>query len=223
MMTLAFLIYAVPLVLATVIALVFSIRYYRSHRSLRIFTYYIFFSLLADIAAFWERASGRIGYSEHIALNIYYNLFIVIEFLAFSLFILHYVRKRSARLAIKTTIIVFLGIFFLISFVHFDFVPRLKYIIYIIAESVFLVFPCLIYYYELFITVTPRPLKDEPSFWAVTGIFVLKSCSIPLWLTLTWLGRFAPIAFSLNSVLYSILFILLIRAYCCSPDKRVAI
>ncbi len=222
-MTLTFLIYAVPLVLATVIALVFSIRHYQSHRTLRIFTYYIFFSLLTDIAAFWERASSGIGHGEHIALNIYYNLFIVIEFLAFSLFILHYIRKRSARLAIKTTIIVFLAMFLWISFIHFGFVPSRQYINYIIAESVFLVLPCLIYYYELFITLTARPLKDEPSFWAVTGIFVLKSCSIPLWLTLTWLGRFALIAFSLNSVLYCILFILLVRAYCCSPDKRVAI
>ncbi len=141
------------LVLMTFIALIFSIRYYWRHRTLRVFTYYIFFSLLADIADLWDRAYGGIEYGKHVVLNIYYNSFIVFEFLVSSLFILYYVKNSSRRLAIKTTIIVYLAMFSMITFVHVDFLPR---IMYIIAESVLLVFPCLIYYYELFVTVTPK-------------------------------------------------------------------
>jgi hypothetical protein len=218
MKTPAFLIRIGLLMLVTVISLVFSLKYYGRHRSLRIFTYYVFFSLLTDIAGIWERSAGGIGYATRICLNICCNLFVVFEFLVISVFILYHVKRPPGRLAIKT--IVFLGILLTILFVHFGDAPRL---VYVVGESILLVCPCLIYFYGLFNTVSSRQFNNEPAFWVVTGVFFLKSCCIPLWLTLNSLGTFADMAFTLNIVLYSTLFLLLIKAYCCHPDKRVAI
>jgi hypothetical protein len=90
---------------------------------------------------------------------------------------------------------------------------------YFLLESVFLVPPCLLYFYERFLTVNLQPLKEQPSFWVVTGVLFLNSCSIPLQLTFGYLGKYREAAFSLNYILYSIFFILLIRAYLCSPEK----
>jgi hypothetical protein len=213
-----FLIGIVVLMLVTSIALVFSIKYYRRHSSLRVFPFYICFSLLTDITSIWERTGRGIGQGIQFGLNICYNIFIVFDFLVFSLFILYYVNGPSRRLAIKG--IVFIGMLLWIWFVHFDVAPGITYIG---VESMLLIFPCLIYYYELFVTLTPRQFNREPSFWIVTGLFLVKACSIPLWLTLDRLGRFAFMAFSLNVALYIVLFILLIKAYRCSPGKRVTV
>ncbi len=205
----------VLLLLVTLVALVFSVRYYQRYRHLRVFAFYIFISLLIDIADIWKLTSSGLNQETNTILRIFDNVFLVFEFLVFSLFILYCVRGRSRKLTVKIIIFLFLGLVFLISAViNSNFVLSFKTAI---AESILLVFPCLIYYYELFITVTNRPLNSDPSFWVITGIFFLNACSIPLLLIFRLLGSFSHIAFTLNYVLYCILFILLIRAYCCRP------
>jgi hypothetical protein len=209
--------------LVTFIALIVSIRYYKRHPQLRIFTYYILFSLLDDLANTWEQTTKQVGHYTTVGIRVVDSVFIIFEFLIFSLFILHYVRGRSGRLAIKIVILLFFSMFLWVSIINVkNFYIGLD-TRYMIAESILLVFPCLIYYYGLFVNVSPNPLSEDPSFWVVTGFFFLNACSIPMILTFAWLGRFAHIVFSLNYLLYIILFILLIRAYRCRPSKHLAV
>jgi hypothetical protein len=63
-------------------------------------------------------------------------------------------------------------------------------------------------------------LKNQPSFWIITGILFLNTSSIPMLLTAGLLGNYSAAAFCLNFILYSILFILIIRAYLCTPVNQ---
>ena len=99
--------------------------------------------------------------------------------------------------------------------------PHVMMAYYIVLESVFLVFPCLIYFYEFFSTATLRPLRDQPAFWVVSGILFVHAGDIPLQMTIHFLGSLQEMAYMLNYILFSILFILLIRAYLCTPEKLI--
>jgi hypothetical protein len=85
--------------------------------------------------------------------------------------------------------------------------------------TIFLVPPCLVYFYELFMTVNLRSITNQPAFWIVTGLFFLNACNVPLMMTAAYLENYFDAAYSLNYILFGIFFILLIRAYLCTPDK----
>ena len=196
-------------------ALVTSIRYYRRHRNLRIFTYYIAFSLVESMVAYFSFVYPKFKFYQSFMLRGTYVCFGVFEFVVCNIFILHYIRSPLRRRIIRIN-----GLLFLLFLIAMMTVIRRITVSIFILDSVFLVPPCLIYFYELFLTVSPKPLKDQPSFWVITAILFLNACSIPLQLTFDFLGRYAEAAYSLNDILYGILFIMLIRAYLCRPENR---
>jgi hypothetical protein len=137
------------------------------------------------------------------------------EFVICNIFILHSVRFPPRRRLIRINGLLFFLILILIYLRLYRGGTSV-----LIPESVFLVFACLIYFYDLFSMMDQKPLKDNPSFWVITAILFLNACSIPLQLTFDFLGRYAEAAYSLNDILYGILFILLIRAFLSSPETR---
>jgi hypothetical protein len=206
------------MVLTTMAALVVSITHYRRHKSLRIFTYYIAFSLLADITVFVAFPYTGDWNFRLVVAAITTNAFLLFEFIGCNLFILRYIRSPLRRRIIRINGLLFFGL--LIVGVAMTY-PHVMMVAYIVLECVFLVLPCLIYFYELFLTANLRPLTDQPAFWAVTGILFLHACDIPLQMTIYFLGSYQEAAYTLNYILFSILFILLIRAYLCTPEKLI--
>ena len=208
------------MILLALIALVISLKYHSRHRNLRIFTYYIAFSLLQSMAAFYRYLYPHQQYPV-LTENISNFSFMLFEFIICNLFIMHYIVSPVRKLIIRINgLVFFVFLFFLILFFpSINKYTRITSAVFYLLESAFLVLPCLIYFYELFLTVNLRPLRDQPSFWVVTGILFLNTCSIPLLLTVNFLGKYREPAIVLNYILYSTLFILLIRAYLCTPEK----
>lgn len=204
------------MIFCTIAALVVSILYYGRHRNLRIFTFYIAASLVQDIAAFYVFPFPARGSFRIILLADSIIVFILFEFIAGNLFILRYIGSPLRRRIIRVNGLLFFALVIFITILTY---PRIKDWYYVIPESVFLVLPCLLYFYELFMTVNLHPLKDQPAFWAVTGILFLNACDIPLLLTANFMGSYFDGAFALNYILYSILFVLLIRAYLCPAEN----
>ena len=208
------------MVLVTMAALVVSITHYRRHRSLRIFTYYIAFSLLADITAFFAFPYPRSWNFRLVIAAVTTMAFILFEFIACNLFILRYIRSPLRRRIIRINGLLFLGLLI------FGVAMTPLHVMgpsYIVLQCVFLVLPCLIYFYELFLTANLRPLTNQPAFWVVTGILFLHACDIPLQMTVYFLGSYQEAAYSLNYILFSVLFALLIRAYLCTPEKLILV
>lgn len=204
----------------TLAALVVSIKYYGRHRGLRIFTYYIAASLLQDLSALYILLCVHSGQLQTDLLEISVNTFMLFDFIVCNFFILHYISSPLRRRIIRLNGLLFLGL--LISFC-IRLYPRLFGLSLGLSlvpyQCIFLILPCLLFFYELFLTVNPQPLKNQPAFWVVTGILFLHACDVPLMLTVPFLQHYAQAAYSLNYILYSLLFILLIRAYLCTPTS----
>lgn len=201
-------------------ALVISIRYYSRHRDLRIFTYYIAFSLLQDLTAFYAYPYTPTRYFRMAMLSMITNAFMLFEFIVCSLFILRYLLSPLRRWVVRINTLLFLGLM-LFVFIHAAIYNPNKMLEGSSAALgiFFLVIPCLIYFYELFVTVNLQPLKNQPAFWVVTGLLFLTAGDTVVFLTTGFLGEYGEAAFSLNYILYSTFFILLIRAYLCIPEN----
>jgi len=197
-------------------ALVISIIYYNRHPNLRILTWYIAFSLLQDLATGYAFPSPSPGSFRLLLWHIITVTFMFFEFTACSLFILHYINSPQRRRIIRINGLLFFGLaIFAAVLTHPDLDDP-----YITApEAAFLVVPCLIYFYELFLTKNLHPLTAQPAFWVITGILFLNACDIPLLLTAKLMGSYFRDVFSLNYILYIILFLLLIRAFLCPPES----
>lgn len=83
-----------------------------------------------------------------------------------------------------------------------------------------------IYYYKLFNNLPVLDLKNEPSFWIITGVFFCMSIHIPLSATVEYLYHKIPthnlrIFMSLGAFCYIIMHIFFIKAFLCSihPQK----
>jgi hypothetical protein len=141
------------------------------------------------------------------------------SFIACNLFILHYIGSPLKRRIIRINGLLYFGV---LIFAAAKTSFRLSEMFLAVSESIFLVPPCLVYFYELFSTVNLRPLKNQPAFWVVTGMLFLNASIIPLYLTVEYLGNYTMQSYTLNYILYSIFFILLIRAYLCPPENSAA-
>src|SRR5579863_1053712 len=174
------------MVLFTVVALIISIIYYRRNRDLRILTWYIASSLMQDISciyAFPDRDPGHFRAGQMYWTEFAFMLF---EFIACTLFILRSIQSRQIRRIVKINALLFFGLLAVdtaLTFPNFSRIYTSFVIYYIMPECFFLVIPCHIYFYELFLSKNLRPLKDQPAFWVITGILFLNACDLPLLLT----------------------------------------
>jgi hypothetical protein len=206
----------VVMIVATVAALVVSIKYYGRHKDLRIFTYYVAFSLLEDVIGLWGyMAPDR--RSAYLPIAIAINSFALFEVIICHLFIPHYIMSPKRKLIIKINLFAYLV---LLAFILIKKYPASIYTPYFLLGRIFLVLPCLLYFYELFKNVNLQPLKNQPAFWIVTAFLFHSACSIPYALTGAYLGKYQEAATSVLYFLYSIVFLFIIRANLCKPENN---
>jgi hypothetical protein len=207
------------MILTALVTFIYILRYFGKHRAFRIIPYYIGFclfqSLIVDFYWYVSPSGDRLANALELGSAAVFTIF---EFCVFSLLILSFIAGSGRRLAIKLNALVFFIaeiLFYLRTF------PRISIYTVCLLELLALAPPCAIYFYELFTTTNPKALKDRASFWVVLGIASLAVLSFTLLLTFEYLGRFGDGAYAMSYVFYSILFVLFIRAYKCSPEERV--
>jgi len=211
----------VVMIVATVAALIVSIKYYGRHKDLRVFTYYIAFSLAEDVIGLCG-ISAPVSRSSYLPTSIAMNSFALFEYIVCHLFILHYISSPKRRLVIKINLFVYPA---LLAFILIEKYPASITTPYFLLGCFFLVLPCLLYFYELFQKVNLQPLKDQPAFWIVTAFLFHNACNIPFALTggilgKYFLGKYWGAASSVVYILYSIVFLFIIRANLCSPENN---
>jgi len=212
------------MVLFTIASLVISIIYYMRHPNLHIFAWYIASSLVQDMSciyAFPDRTPGDFRVDQ---MYVTAYIFMLFEFIACNLFILRSIHSPQRRRILKISAFLFLSLLAAETAVIIPDFTRMfgvNYSSYLVQECFFLVIPCLVYFYELFLTKNLRPLRDQPAFWVITGILFLNACDIPLLLTVDLMRGFHHFAeiYSLNYILYIILFVFLMKAFMCPPEN----
>ena len=202
------------MILITIIAFIVSIKHWNENRELNLITYYIGASVAIDLLCIYFELF-IIG--KFWILSILIIIFIIVEITIFFIYLSRAINSTKLKIVIKA---IYISFFILVSYL-----VSIRPIIFnnlvsgiAVIESFCLVFPCLFYFYELF-TSRHIVLENQPSFWVVTGIFFYNSCSIPIFLLTDYLNHKLiidnSVVLALNYILYSILFLLFIKAYLC--------
>ena len=95
------------------------------------------------------------------------------------------------------------------------------------TEGIILLLICLSYFIELFKRPPHLNLKNDPVFWVSTGLLFFLSCTLPFSILETQIRKnhsdliywMYPIFY----IFYILLFLMIIRAYLCKPEKKVVI
>lgn len=200
------------------IALIISILNYRRHRTLRVFTYYILFSMAQMTFEIVYYAEGQTILLQNFMVA-FTNLFMLFEFSVGIFYILRNMSGRGRKIAVYVDASIYLGLLLWVAIRNFKYYYQGSFFFY---ESFFMLPPCLLYFYDIFILGHSRRLTDEPSFWIVTGIVLLDAVSIPMYLAWAFSGHARDNVYIANYILYTILFLLMIRAYRCPPINSLS-
>ena len=207
------------MVATTMVALIVAIKNHNHNPELRLITYYIGLALVTDLISIYSeffvkdlRLAGRV---DGFAIAI----FMIFEVILFYIYFYNNIRSNASKFFLKLLFISFFVIcFYLCEKKSILFSPAQSSFGIMVGESLCLVIPCLFYFHDLFLTRN-LILKNHKSFWIVTGILFYNSCSIPIFLLISYiqlnLPQYANIFLALNYILNSVLFGLFIKAYLC--------
>jgi hypothetical protein len=204
----------------TAFALAVTIKQYRRQKDLRIFAFYTFLSLVQDVSAIGPYMLGMDKFVPMLIHVLATYLFMLTEFTVCIYFILRYVPTKWRRRAIKIDALLFALLFVVTLALRLPFFFNTALFS---LQSLFLVVPPLLYFYEQFSGAGQSRLKEEPSFWIITGILFLICCRVPLMFAVGYLGKYIDLAVEFNYLLYICFFLLLIKAYRCRPGFHRAV
>lgn len=162
--------------------------------------------------------SGIVSYVDY--------FFTLIEILIFSDIYLQLTKKPLSKKLVVVLNVIF-GIFF--TYMMFN-DHRFSYGIsdstqskVYTVEGAILLIVCLFYFLELFKEPSNLNLKNEPVFWITTGLLFFMSCTLPYSILENYIHRNYPEfdfqLYSIFYIFYILLFLMVIRAYLCKPEK----
>jgi hypothetical protein len=147
----------------------------------KLFLIYLCVDLAVLTFYIWKKINHQADKSDD-EIIIFNTLIDVIELWVYSLFFLWVIDNATVKKLIVWFNIIFLTflIFFLTT--KFRFLSnRFDYIsdILDVLELLFLIPPCIVYYFQLLKIKSDIPLFKRPSFWIITGIFFYSLFEIP--------------------------------------------
>jgi hypothetical protein len=157
-----------------------GIRNYNSIRGLRRFLIYAFFSGAQCVAGSIINAYRPLNLYRSLFFELSINFFVIFEFIVFCSFLINVIRDSTAKFLLKLV-----GAFYILLTLYswvflkalYSFPEKLN-----LMEALFILVPCLYYYYEILKHSTSRPLYQDPIFWIVTGIFFFFVTITPFFL-----------------------------------------
>ena len=155
-----------------------------------------------------ELRYGNAAYNKYLAQRLMY-IYLVIEIFCCLLYVRTYTRLFIPKWLMLGSAIVYSIYAIAYWSLHFM-VKYLPFHIEITEGGIIILF-CLYFFIELFTQRTDKPLLQEPSFWAISGMLFLFSALTPLFLLFEYLREnykaFSYRIYAINNVAYSILFI----------------
>lgn len=213
------------LVAILVIGLCIALKYRKKYPILKYFPIYICSLLLVFLSIYvWLIIPGVDNYilSTFNFINYIDYMFILVELFIFSHFFYLSITNKAIKKIILGLSILFIP-YFLFELCNDKFFPRSisewsQSRVYTV-ESLILLIPCFVYFYELFNKPPVLNLKNEPSFWIVVGWSFFATCTLPYSLLENYLRKsysnLMTQFYSVFYIFYTLLLITIIRAYLC--------
>jgi len=219
--------YTVPLMYLTeLITIILGFLYAKKTFIGRLFLSYLLFDfILLNIAEFLEiKSTPKITFTT--VTNSLVSLF---ELVAYYYFFARTLNNMSALKGIKFGFVVYgtLNIVYILTRWASDKTSQNYFLTSIPTfEFLLLIFPCIVYFRQLFIEDSTIDLFDRPSFWITTGVFFFSILSIPYYLTFQLLrlsvhsDRYIFGAF-LFFLPFTINFVFLSKAFLCKKPLTI--
>lgn len=217
------------LVVVLVTTLIISIKKRKRHNLLRYFPLYTVCLLSVFISVYVVIYSDKI-YSYSVTTFNFINyidyLFILVELSILIHFFLSILKNRNIRKILIFIALVFIP-YYLIELFSDKYFPRsisetTQSRVYTV-ESLILLSPCFVYFYELFKKPPTLNLKNEPAFWIVSGWSFFATCTLPYSLLENYLRKshsnLMTELYSVFYIFYILLFIMIIKAYSCKKES----
>lgn len=146
------------------------------------------------------------------------NLSLIFHYSFLSIFILKILPKNKGAIYLKIIFLLFL-ILIIYFLVTRDISRQINQVFSI--SNIGLTIFCIVYYYQLFNTVPILDLRNEPSFWIITGIFFAMSLNVPAMAAIDYLhNKIAAVNYVLlYNILcfsYMVMHLFFIKAFICT-------
>jgi hypothetical protein len=213
-----------------VVALWVSVKNRRKHPLLRFFPLYIISLLIVFLTMYISIAVPKIH--DFIVTTFNFTnyidyIFILFELAIFSHFFLLILSNKVAKRILIILALAFVP-YFIIELFSDKYFPRSisetrQSRVYTI-ESIILLFPCIVYFIELFQFPPTLNLKNEPPFWIATGWIFFATCTLPYSLLENYLrishSELMTRLYSVFYIFYFFLFTMIIRGYLCKREVK---
>lgn len=212
------------MIAVTIVAFIVSMRQRNKVKGLRLISYYIIMALITDLLSIYIQFLQSSIANPNKMQSAPEALFCFFEIILLTNFLYHNIKGITKR---RIMLGVFL--FFCISLTyccanwhrHILNLPVQFFGI----EALCLVIPSLFYFHEFFTSPTNPILKNHPQFWVAFGILLCNGGAIPIYILIALIHNnltyYFRIFFTINYILYSILFLLIVKAYLCVPKATV--
>lgn len=202
-------------------ALLIGILHFRRSILHKILCLYIAFALFQDMVPYITYLLHFNAAQRTLWLNASINCFVLLEGLLFYYYFFVAMKNRQHQIVLLTGAVLLL----LTALVQWVVLEQFFIAInaFISAELFLLLVPCILYILEQVSSKKAVPVYNDPAFWTGAGIFIFAASSIPLFLG--WSFSFPPDAihdpiYSINNILYIILFTSLMIALRCKPSTQ---
>lgn len=211
-------------------ALVVTIMYGRKTRIGRAFIFYIVFDFSILIIFIFLRSHSGISpkFRNHF-INYGNDLIALTELLVYYYYFSILLLSDKIKILMKSLAILFSVIIVIYILTRFSFLTiRYSYISYLVgaAEFIFLLPPCLFYFYKILSVNSETKLFKRPSFWIVSGIFFYSMVSVPYYLLNDYVSNnykelTGVLAAALFYVPFTLNFSFLIKAFLCKKHLTI--
>ena len=150
------------------------------------------------------------------------NIMEIVEFTFWGLFFLHLMKTTNSLKYIKSVFLSFLLIIICWTFLNNFYKPLFQtFALGNFGKSIF----CIFYFNKLFKDSPKLNLKNEPSFWIITGVFFCSSITLPQYAINDYLRNnvnkiISNNIFASTNIAIIIMHILFIKAYLCKVHQH---
>lgn len=206
------------------ITLLVSLKNKKKFSSLKYIPLYTITLLLVALCAIYNinRTVIFLFFAHH--LDYFFTL---LELLIFSHFYYHLINNHPIKKAIILTnlasFILYIYLLLEDKDFHVSISEKTQNIAYTV-EGVILLLICLTYLTNIFKKPSYLNLKNDPVFWISTGLFFFLTCTLPFsilenYIDKNYLNSTAWL-YSIFYIFYTLLFLMIIRAYLCKPETK---
>jgi hypothetical protein len=208
------------LIFLLIVQFITAIVGYANRRKFPELRYFHFYPLAALLQTVFSLASiALVDNYKHKVMQPSVSLFMAIEFLLIYLFAFQTVLVKRERKLLKFLFFSFI-IYLLLMWSFGTFHQYYK--VYFV-QSVILLIPSIMYFFQIFRLPAFGSQISQPAFWVHIGILFFFSSTIPLFILETYSRNFIvhnQYLFSISYIAYGIFFLLICKAYLCKTATK---